>query len=145
VNDNGPENFDKLFFSWITVVINPWVNLEPTSKMRRAHTSDSNYGSPYGHNQQMGDAAVETENDRLTDKVKGQIGLLRSLAIDIGSEVTGQNKYLREMDDDFDRAGGFLGKAMNRVKGLASGSHNHVVLYLILFSLVVFLFIWLII
>jgi len=58
-------------------------------------------------------------------------------------EVRDQNKYLSDMDDEFDNAGGFLGKAMSRVKRLGKGSHNHVVLYLLGFSLCVFLFIWL--
>jgi hypothetical protein len=48
-------------------------------------------------------------------------------------------------DDELDGAGGFLGKAMRRVKGLAKGSQNHVTLYLVLFALFVFLIIWLLI
>ncbi|CAG7730601.1 unnamed protein product [Allacma fusca] len=98
-----------------------------------------------GFNGYMADSAVETENDRLTDELKDKIRRMKVLSIDIGTEVKSQNQYLREMDDDFDNAGGFLGKAMNRVKSLAKGSHNYIILYLFLFSLFVFLLLWLII
>jgi len=91
------------------------------------------------------DPALETENDRMTDELKGKIHALKSLTIDIGTEVRGQTQYLSDMDNEFDNAGGFLGKAMGRVKKLATGSHNHVVLYLLVFSLCVFLFLWLLI
>jgi len=49
------------------------------------------------------------------------------------------------MDDEMDGAGGFLGKAMHRVKKLGRGSQNYVTLYLILFALFIFFLIWLII
>ncbi|CAL8148622.1 unnamed protein product [Orchesella dallaii] len=109
--------------------------------MRRAHANQY----PPDYMQGMQDPTLETENDRITDKLKGKIQSLKSLTIEIGSEVRGQNQYLKDMDDEFDNAGGFLGKAMGRVKKLASGSHNHVVLYLLVFSLCVFLFLWLLI
>jgi len=109
--------------------------------MRRAANQYPNYDG--GMHQQ--DPALETENDSLTDELKGKIQSLKSLTIEIGSEVRDQNKYLRDMDDEFDNAGGFLGRAMSRVKRLSKGSHNYVILYLLAFSLCVFLFLWLLI
>jgi len=46
-------------------------------------------------------------------------------------------------DDDFERTGGFLGNTMNRVLRLAKGSHNYYILYIFLFSIVVFFILWL--
>jgi len=111
--------------------------------MRRAA---GNHYSPYGNGgtNNGGDTVLEGENDRMTDELKGKIHSLKSLTIDIGSEVRDQNKYLRDMDDDFDSAGGFLGKAMGRVKKLASSHQSYIALYLILFSCVVFFLIWII-
>jgi len=92
-----------------------------------------------------GSSVVEAENDRLEDELKNKIRTLKVLSIDIGDEVRDHNKFLKDMDNDFDSAGGFLGKAMGRVKKLTKGSQNYVILYLFLFALFVFLLIWLII
>lgn len=48
-------------------------------------------------------------------------------------------------DNEFDSAGGFLGKAMGRVKKLASGHQSYIVVYLALFSFTVFFIIWLLV
>lgn len=117
------------------------VNYTSGIKMYRKN----NHPQTGGVNGYMQDSAVETENDRLTDELKEKIRRMKVLSIDIGTEVKSQNQLLREMDDDFDNAGGFLGKAMSRVKSLAKGSHNYMILYLFLFSLFVFLLLWLII
>jgi len=110
--------------------------------MRRAHSA---YPPPGSYQPQGTDSILEADNDRLTDELKGKISSLKSLSIDIGGEVRGQNNFLSEMDDTMDGAGGFLGKAMSRVKRLGQGSQNYVTLYLVLFALFVFFIIWVIV
>ncbi|XP_043194007.1 BET1 homolog [Amphibalanus amphitrite] len=92
-----------------------------------------------------GGAAVEEENDLLESELKGKVSALKSLTIDIGHEVRYQNKMLNEMDDEFDSTGGLLGNSMKRVMRMARSGHNRYLFYLFLFSLFVFLVIWLII
>ncbi|KAI4461207.1 golgi snare bet1-related [Holotrichia oblita] len=77
--------------------------------MRRAHAG--NYYEPLSQNPNE----LEDENDRRADELKEKVKILRDLSIDIGNEVKYQDKLLRDVDDDMDRTGGFLGNSMNRV------------------------------
>jgi len=89
--------------------------------------------------------SVEEQNDELADQLKDKIGVLKSLSITIRDEVKEHNNFLSGLDDDFERTGGFLGRTMNRVIQLGKGSHNHYILYLFLFSILVFFIIWILI
>ncbi|KAK9877053.1 hypothetical protein WA026_016081 [Henosepilachna vigintioctopunctata] len=100
--------------------------------MRRNHGGYSYEPLPQRSNE------IEDENDQLTNELKDKVSILKSLSIDIGNEVRYQDKVLRDVDDDLERTGGFLGKTMNRVIKLGRGSHNCNILYIILFSVVVF-------
>lgn len=106
--------------------------------MRRAHAG--NYYEPLPQNSNE----IEEENDHLTTELKDKIGVLKSLSIDIGNEVRYQDKLLRDVDDDLDRTGGFLGNTMNKVLRLSRGSHNYYILYLFLFSIAVFFILYLV-
>ncbi|XP_065174167.1 BET1 homolog [Atheta coriaria] len=107
--------------------------------MRRAHHSGYQY-QPL--NQNAGE--IEEENNRMQDELKDKIGVLKSLSIDIGNEVKYQDKLLRDVDDDLDRTGGFLGTTMNRVLRLSKGSHNYYIIYLFLFSIFVFFLLYIV-
>lgn len=105
--------------------------------MRRAHG-----GTYYPLSQNSNE--VEMENDHMADELKDKIHALKSLSIDIGNEVKYQDKLLRDVDDDMDRTGGFLGNAMGRVLKLGKGSHNYYIIYLFLFSLFIFFVLYLV-
>ncbi|CAH1977052.1 unnamed protein product [Acanthoscelides obtectus] len=107
--------------------------------MRRAHAGNYYEPVPQSSNE------IEEENDRMTNDLKEKIGVLKSLSIDIGNEVKYQDKLLRDVDDDLDRTGGFLGNTMNRVLRLGRGSHNYYILYMFLFSIFVFFILYLVI
>ena len=47
-----------------------------------------------------------------------QIGALKSLTIDIGTEVKEHNRLLKETDDIFDSVQGGLSNAMSKVRNL---------------------------
>lgn len=100
--------------------------------MRRAHSG--NYYEPLSQNSNE----IEDENDRMTNELRDKVSVLKSLSIDIGNEVKYQDRLLRDVDDDMDRTGGFLGTTMNRVLRLTKGSHNYIICYLFLFALFVF-------
>ena len=58
--------------------------------------------------------------------------------IEIGHEVSNQNKLLSEMDSQFDSTTGLLGKTMERLKILSRGSQTKLLCSRMLFSLFVF-------
>ncbi|KAG8187895.1 hypothetical protein JTE90_001658 [Oedothorax gibbosus] len=102
--------------------------------MRRSHTTESYQYSARD--------PVEDENEGLVDGLHTKITALKSLTIDIGHEVRTQNKMLNEMDDDFDSSSGFLSTTIGRVVKLSKAGHNRYILYLLLFSLFVFVIIY---
>lgn len=106
--------------------------------MRRSHAGVSYQPVPQSSNE------LEDENERLTGELKDKIHVLKSLSIDIGNEVKYQDRLLRDVDDDMERTGGFLGNTMNRVLRLSKGSHNYYILYLFLFSIFVFFILYLV-
>lgn len=89
-----------------------------------------------------GQNMLEEENERLAEELKGKIGALKSLTIDIGNEVRYQDKLLKGVDDDMDRTGGFLSNTMARVVRLGKGGHQKYMCYMILFVLVIFLLLY---
>lgn len=100
-----------------------------------------NHAGGYGYqplSQFDGTSGVEEENEQMTQELKDKISTLKSLSIDIGHEVKYQDRILRDMDEDFDRTRGFLGNTMNRVLRLSKGKHNYYILYLFIFSIIVF-------
>ena len=90
----------------------------------------------------MGHESIEDQNNATEEELKGKIGALKSLSIDIGAEVREHNKLLRDMDDGFDANAGLLQQSMSKVLHMArSGSRYHM-LYLFLFCLFVFIVLW---
>lgn len=94
---------------------------------------------------QRNDDALEEENQRLTEELRGKIGALKSLSIDIGQEVRYQDKLLRGIDDDMERTGGFLGNTMKRVVRLGKMGHHKYMFYMFLFVLFVFLLLYVVV
>ncbi|KFB49827.1 hypothetical protein ZHAS_00017847 [Anopheles sinensis] len=83
--------------------------------------------------------ALEEENERMAEELKGKIGALKSLTIDIGNEVRYQDRLLRGIDEDMDRTGGFMSNTINRVVRLGKGGHRNYMCYMFLFVMAVFL------
>ncbi|KAG8232799.1 hypothetical protein J437_LFUL007953 [Ladona fulva] len=126
--------------------------------MRRSHAGHHNSPFPSG----VATEYLEEENERMTDELKEKIGVLKSITLDMRTEFKYQDKLLRDMlmvfkkckevlfmlntlifqDDDFDKSQGFLGRTMSHVLRLSRGKHNYYILYLILFSFVVFIILW---
>uniref|UniRef100_A0A069DNY0 BET1 homolog n=1 Tax=Panstrongylus megistus TaxID=65343 RepID=A0A069DNY0_9HEMI len=104
--------------------------------MRRSH--GGHYYEPLPQQYEAAGGSLEEDNDSMTENLKDKITALKSLSIDIGAEVKYQDRMLRDMDDDFDKTGGFLGNTIARVLRLSKGSHNYYILYLFLFSILVF-------
>lgn len=106
--------------------------------MRRNHTNYAYEPVPTTSNQDV----LEDENERMTEQLKDKIHALKTLSIDIGNEVQYQDKMLKGMDEDFERTSGSLTSSVARVLRLSKGSHNYYIIYLFLFSIVVFVVLW---
>ncbi|XP_029444759.1 BET1 homolog [Rhinatrema bivittatum] len=89
-----------------------------------------------------GYSVYEEENERLTESLRLKAKALKSLSIDMGTEVKHHNKMLEDMDSDFDSTGGFLGATMGRLKTLSRGSQAKLLCYMLLFALFVFFIIY---
>lgn len=100
-------------------------------KMRRTpgyqYTALPQSGSSNQHDE------LEAENERMAEELRGKIGALKTLSIDIGNEVRYQDRMLQGMDDDMERTGGFLKNTMNRVVRLGKGGHRNYMCYMLLF------------
>ncbi|XP_041104829.1 BET1 homolog isoform X1 [Polyodon spathula] len=103
--------------------------------MRRAGLGE---GVPTGNYVASGYSVYEEENEQLSEGLKEKVNALKSLSIDIGTEVKYQNKMLVDMDTDFDSTGGLLGATMGRLKLLSRGSQTKLFCYVLLFVLFVF-------
>ncbi|KAK6191546.1 BET1 homolog [Patella vulgata] len=108
--------------------------------MRRANAgNEQTYG--YTPTSQM----LEDESQQLEDQLSSKVSALRTLTIDIGTEVRSQNKMLNDMDNDFDKSGGLLASSMNRLKAIAKSGGHRFIFYLLLFALFVFGVCWMIV
>nr|XP_053771885.1 BET1 homolog [Desmodus rotundus] len=106
--------------------------------MRRAGLGEGIPPGNYGY-ANSGYSACEEENDRLTESLRHKVTAIKSLSIEIGHEVKGQNKFLAEMDSQFDST---TGKTMEKLKILSRGSQTKLLCYMMLFSLFVFFVIY---
>ncbi|XP_060948227.1 BET1 homolog [Limanda limanda] len=102
--------------------------------MRRANLGEGGPGSYVA----SGYSVHEEENEHLQEGLRAKVTALKSLTIDIGTEVKYQNKMLDEMDSDFDSTGGLLGATIGRVKRLSRGSQTKLLCYMLLFCCFVF-------
>lgn len=88
---------------------------------------------------------LEAENERLAEELKGKIGALKTLTIDIGNEVRYQDKMLNGMDDDMDRTGNLLKNTMTRVIRMGKGGHKSHMCYMVVFVFVVLFLLYLVV
>ena len=89
-----------------------------------------------------GNESLEEENEYLEGELKGKISALKSLSIDIGTEVKEQNKFLKSMDDQFDSTGSMFSNTIGKVMRLAKSNHKYYIYYLLGFCIFVFLILW---
>jgi len=102
-------------------------------------------GSTYrnGRGQAMEDM-MDNQNQRMTENLSAKVSHLKSLAFDMEVEAKDQNKYLNEMDTDFDSSKGLLSGSVNRLSQMVSaGKGNRKLLcYIILGLVFAFMFLY---
>merc|ERR1719239_169263 len=90
----------------------------------------------------MGHESLEDTNQEMEGELKGKIGALKSLSINIGVEVREQNKMLGEMDDGFDNTASLFNNTIGKIVKLAKNKPHVYIYYLLAFCLFVFLVLW---
>jgi blocked-early-in-transport protein 1 len=70
--------------------------------------------------------------------MRHKVSALKTLTIDIGDEVRGQNKMLLDMNEGFDKTEGLLGNTIRKVKQMGRWSHHSWMCYMALFVVAVF-------
>ena len=105
-----------------------------------------NRAAHVGYDQQyQGHEHLEENNEAAEDELRSKVSALKSLSIDIGTELREQNKEWGEIDNTFDATLSSLFNSTAKVLKLAkSGSRWHM-FYLFLFCLFVFFVLWCII
>lgn len=69
---------------------------------------------------------IEADNDNKVDNLRGYVGQMKHLALDIGQEVHDQNSMLEDMDGSFGGVGDSVRKTIALVQRLgASGGGLH--------------------
>ena len=90
----------------------------------------------------VGHEHLEENNELAENELRTKVSALKSLSIDIGTEIREQNKDWNEIDDKFDSTLSQLFHNIDRVVKLAkSGSRWHM-FYLFCFCLFVFFVLW---
>ncbi|KAF4532771.1 hypothetical protein B566_EDAN003551 [Ephemera danica] len=102
--------------------------------MRRSQLNKLNFGQAA--------VGLEEDIDELTGELKSKIGLLRTLAIEMGQEVKYHHNLLDGLTEGMESSQGFLGKTMDRVRKLGQGSQNYHLFFLIFFCILMFLIMW---
>jgi blocked-early-in-transport protein 1 len=107
--------------------------------MSRRHGQGAHVPPPiYG-----GHEHLEEQNNTAENELRDKVGLLKTLAIDIGDEVKEHNKLLHDADNAFDSVGGLLGKTIGNVGKLLKSGSRYYLLYLFFFVIFVFFILWL--
>ena len=81
---------------------------------------------------------MERGNQDQIERLSERVTLLKGLTSQIGDAVRDDNGFLDSMTDDFDRTGGLLGSARNKLNVMVrSGGGSHMC-YLVVFVVVFF-------
>lgn len=109
--------------------------------MRRSKPSASAQLPVY--NQKALYPSIDTENDEMTDALQTKVHSLKSLTIEIESELRAQNELLLDAGNDFLSGEGFLANAINKVRNISQiRYHRYLVYYLLLFIFFVMSLLW---
>ncbi|CAM9117194.1 unnamed protein product [Chrysoparadoxa australica] len=85
---------------------------------------------------------MEMENNSHINNLSNQVSMLKELTIDIGNEVSDQNRFLDGIGGSMFDASGMLGGTLKKINGMmARGGELHMC-YLVGFIVFAFLVIW---
>ncbi|KAI3661574.1 hypothetical protein MP638_007062 [Amoeboaphelidium occidentale] len=82
---------------------------------------------------------MERQNDDEVNLLSNQVGTLKSLALQINTEVEDQNRFLGGMSQDFGRTQNALSSTMNRLQKMMKTQNGKYTCYMIIFIIFVFM------
>lgn len=85
------------------------------------------------------------EEEDLENKLINKTSKLKQITIQLGDEIRGSNKFLKGLDEDFEKSSGFLAATMAQLNKLPKYANCKLYFYLILFSMFVFFVLYLVI
>ncbi|GMI43676.1 hypothetical protein TrCOL_g2930 [Triparma columacea] len=85
---------------------------------------------------------MENQNNERIGALSDQVATLKSLTLDINTEVSEQNRLLDGMDTSFNNIGGLLGSTMNRITTMMDATGSRHMWYLAGFVVVVMVFLY---
>lgn len=85
---------------------------------------------------------LDHENQRLTDQLAGKVSLLKNYAFDMERETREGNRYLDNLEGDFDSSSGLLSGSMVRIQNMmGTGKNNRKLMCYVILGLVGLFFI----
>ncbi|KAF7494803.1 DNA polymerase delta catalytic subunit [Sarcoptes scabiei] len=79
---------------------------------------------PYTNDDFFSSHLQSNGNDNLIDGLRNQVSQLKSLTLDIGDEIKEHNRFIKDLDNDFDSTWNNLTKSMSRLKMIAMSGNN---------------------
>ena len=79
------------------------------------------------------------------EELMNKTSRLKQITISLGNEIRESNKYIKGLDDDFDKSKNFLEATIGKVTKLARYGNCKIYFYLLLFSFFVFFILYLVI
>ena len=92
----------------------------------------------------MGNDSYMDDED-LENTLASKTSKLKQVTIQLGDEIRNSNKFLKGLDEDFEKTSGFLASTMNHLGKLSKYANCKLYCYLILFAMFVFFVLYLLI
>lgn len=86
---------------------------------------------------------AELDDEDLENSLINNTSRLKQITIQLGEEIRGSNKFLKGLDEDFDKSRGFLEATMARLGKISRYGNCKLYFYLTLFALFVFFVLYL--
>ncbi|KAK0398545.1 hypothetical protein QR680_002640 [Steinernema hermaphroditum] len=81
---------------------------------------------------------MEEQNNQMADQLSSKVSVLKRITIAIGDDVREQNRFLNEVESDFDSSKSLLGSTMRKLTSVYRAGGKSLMLYVILFCFFVF-------
>ena len=85
------------------------------------------------------------DDENMEQRLINKTSKLKQITISLGNEIRDSNKYIKGLDDDFDKSKNYMDSAMKGIYKLSKNPNCKLYFYLILFSLFVFFVLYLLI
>ncbi|CAK9296707.1 unnamed protein product [Gordionus sp. m RMFG-2023] len=82
-------------------------------------------------------------NDDFSEELSSKVSALKSLSIEIGSEIKYQNSFLSDMHQNFEGSSSLLNSSIKRLKNISKMGKDKFILRLLLYCFIIFFILYL--